>query len=100
MTVRRFLKNPPRRKPRSDHGDLKSVSKRYMHESIEKKRAYRMPRETSKRIFKKSGLPNIAKTTTKRVLVRMTLIKSMINKRPSMTPIGTNVCAWKGRENT
>ncbi len=31
VTVGRFLKNPSRRKPRSDHGDLKSVSKRYMN---------------------------------------------------------------------
>ncbi len=44
-----------------------------------------MPRGTSKRIFKESGLPNIAKTTPKRVFVRMALTESM-NKRPSMTP--------------
>ncbi len=31
VTVGRFLKNPSRRKPRSDHGDLRSVSKRYMN---------------------------------------------------------------------
>ena len=31
VTVGRFLKNPSRRKSRSDHGDLKSVSKRYMN---------------------------------------------------------------------
>ena len=30
-TMGRFLKNPSRRKRRSDHGDLKSVSKRYMN---------------------------------------------------------------------
>ena len=44
-----------------------------------------MPGATSKRILKEAGLPNIAKTTRKRIHVRMTLIKSMI-KRPSMTP--------------
>ena len=85
VTVTRFLKNPSRGKPRSDDGDLKSVSKRYMHESIEKKRTYRMPGATSKRIFKESGLPNIAKATRKRILVRMALIKRVI-KRPCMTP--------------
>ncbi len=31
MTVTRFLKNPSRRKPHSDRGDLKSGSKRYMN---------------------------------------------------------------------
>ena len=44
-----------------------------------------MPGATSKRIFKESGLPGIAKTTRKRILVRMALIKSAI-KRPSVTP--------------
>ncbi len=44
-----------------------------------------MPGATSKRIFKEYGLPNIAKTTPKRVLVKMSVIESMI-KRPSMTP--------------
>ena len=31
VTVGKFLKNPLKRKPCSDHGDLKSVSKRYMN---------------------------------------------------------------------
>ncbi len=32
VTATRFLKNPSRRAPRSDRGDLKSVSKRYMNQ--------------------------------------------------------------------
>ena len=31
VTVKRFLKNPSKRKPRSDHGVLKLVTKRYMN---------------------------------------------------------------------
>ena len=50
------------------------ISVKAIYELVEKKRTYRMPRGTSK----KSGLPEKAKTTAKRVLVRMALIKSII----------------------
>ena len=46
VTVERFLKNPSRRKPRSDRRGFK-ISVKAIYESIEKKRMYRMPGATS-----------------------------------------------------
>ncbi len=77
MTVGRFLKNPSRRKPRSDYGDLKSVSKRYMNRLKRRARIECLEKQV-KDSLSKSGLPKKAKTTAKRVLVNMALIKSII----------------------
>ncbi len=77
MTVGRFFKNPSRRKPRFDHGDLKSVSKRYMNRL---KRSVRIDclENQVKDSLKNLGCHKKAKITAKRVLVSMALIKSII----------------------
>ena len=75
MTVGRFLKNPSRRKPHFDHGDLKSVSKRDMNRL---KRSARIECLEKQVASKNLGCQKKAKTTAKRVLVSMALIKSII----------------------
>ena len=77
VTVGRFLKNPSRRKPRFDHGDLKSVSKRHMNLLKRSARIECLEKQV-KDSLKNLGCQKKAKTTAKRVLVSMALIKSII----------------------
>ena len=55
-SVRIFLKNPSKRKPRSDRGGLNSISMRDMNRL--KKNVDRMPGATSGIIFNEARLPN------------------------------------------
>ena len=77
MTVGRFLKNPSRRKPRFDYGDLKSVSKRYMNRLKRSARIECLEKQVED-FLKNLGCQKKAKTTAKRVFVSMALIKSII----------------------
>ena len=77
MTVGRFLKNPSRRKPRSDHGDLKSVSKRCMNWLKRKARIECLEKQV-KDSLRNLGCQKKQKPQPKCVLVRMALIKSII----------------------
>jgi transposase len=81
VTVTRFLQNPSKRKPRSDRGIKKSVSKRDMNRL--RRNLRKMPGATSKRIFKEVGLPDVPKITRNRILGKLGSIQTMI-KRPSI----------------
>ncbi|CAB3998649.1 Transposable element Tc3 transposase [Paramuricea clavata] len=83
VTVTRFLQNLSKRKPPSDRGIRKSVSKRDMYRL--KRNLRKMPEATSKRIFKEAGLPDVPKTTRNCILGKLGSMKTMI-KRPSLTP--------------
>ncbi|CAB3977339.1 Transposable element Tc3 transposase [Paramuricea clavata] len=72
VTVTRFLQNPSKRKPPSDRGVRKSVSKRDMYRL--RRNLRKMPGATSER-----------KTTGNRILGKLDSIKTMI-KRSSLTP--------------
>jgi transposase len=98
VTVTRFLQNPSKRKPPSDRGVRKSVSKRDMYRL--RRNLRKMLGATSKRIFKEAGLPDVPKTTRNRILGKLNSIKTMI-KRPSLTPRHKRlVCGWNGQEST
>jgi hypothetical protein len=75
--------NPSKRKPPSDRGVRKSVSKRDMYRL--RRNLRKMPGATSKRIFKEADLPDVAKTTRNNILGKLGSTKTMI-KRPSLTP--------------
>ena len=83
VTVTRFLQNPAKRKPRSDRGVRKSVSKWDMNQL--RRILRKMPGATSESVFKEAGLPDVPKTTRNRILGNLGSIKSMI-KRPALTP--------------
>ena len=55
-SVRNFLKNPSKRKPRSDRGGLNLISMRDMNRL--KKNVDRMPGATSGIIFNEARMPN------------------------------------------
>ncbi len=74
------------------------ISDKAIYEWIEQKRTYRMPRETSERIFKENGLRNIAKPHPNVSLWEWLSPKVWL--KDVLWHLGTNVCAWKGRKNT
>ena len=84
VTVTRFLQNLSKRKPLSDRGVRKSVSKPGCMYRL-RRNLRKMPGAASKRIFKEAGLPDVPKTTRNRILGKLGSMKTMI-KRPSLTP--------------
>ena len=80
VTVTRFLQNPSKRKPLSDRGVRKSVSKRDMYRL--RRNLRKMPGATSKRIFKEAGLRDVPKTTRILILGKLGSIKTMVKGLP------------------
>ena len=70
VTVNKFLNDPlKKRKIRAHCGSRKSVSKRDLNSL--KRKLRKLPGATTARMYKKAGVPDIAKTKRNRILAKM-----------------------------
>ena len=93
VTVNKFSLNDPfkTRKIRADCGSRKSFSKRDLN-SLKRK----LPGATSARIFKEAGIPDIAKSTRKRIIAKMVETKCP-KKNPLLTTRHKNLAYRLGQ---
>lgn len=100
-TVKRFVTDSEHRRVRADKGRMRKVSVRQIHRI--KRAAYKMPLQSSKRVFEAAGASGVPRTSRCRILQRFTVVhKHAI--RPPLTnahkqKLSRNSHKFNGRKN-